>query len=97
MQNANRSAQNQINSLNTLKNELVKIFRGFRVFEYALWQKTKTRKCRISTESFLNKKNPLVTVTISRKLLESYQFAIQVPVWLEIKKSHFQGSIVNSH
>ena len=33
------------------------IFRGFRVFEYAVWQKTKTRKCRKSTESFPNKKN----------------------------------------
>ena len=35
-QNAWKSAGNQINSLNTSKNELVKIFRGFRVFEYAL-------------------------------------------------------------
>ena len=32
------------------------IFRGFRVFEYALWQKTKTGKRRKSTESFLNQK-----------------------------------------
>ena len=42
VQNAQRSAQNQINSLNTLKNELVKMFRGFQVFEHALWQKMKT-------------------------------------------------------
>ena len=27
--------------LNTSKNELIEIFRGFRVFEYALWQKRK--------------------------------------------------------
>ena len=40
--NAQKSAQNKITSLNTSKNELLKIFRGFRVFEYALWQKTKT-------------------------------------------------------
>ena len=40
--------------------ELLEIFRGFRVFEYALWQKTKTRKCRKSTEIFLNKKSPIV-------------------------------------
>ena len=59
VQNALRSVQNQINSLNTLKNELVKIFRGFRVFEYALWQKIKTRKRRKSTESFLNQKRTL--------------------------------------
>ena len=40
-QNAKKSARNQI-SLKTLKNELLKIFRGFRLFEYSLWQKTKT-------------------------------------------------------
>ena len=34
--NAWESARNQVNSLNTSKNELMKIFRGFRVFEYAL-------------------------------------------------------------
>ena len=58
--NAWESGRNQVNSLNTSKNELMKIFRGFRVFEYALWQKTKTRKCRKSTESFLNQKTPSV-------------------------------------
>ena len=31
------------------------IFRGFRVFEYVLWQKTKTRKRRKLTESLLYK------------------------------------------
>ena len=34
-----KGAQNQKNSLSTLTNELMKIFSGFRVFEYALWQK----------------------------------------------------------
>ena len=43
-------------SLNTSKNELLKIFCGFRVFEYAPWQKMKTRKYRKSMESFPNKK-----------------------------------------
>ena len=52
-QNVKKSARNQINSLNTSKNELLKIFRDF---EYALWQKTKTCKCRKSTESLPNKK-----------------------------------------
>ena len=56
-QNAQKSAQNQITSLNISKNELLNIFRGFRVFEYALRQKTKTRKRRKSTESFLNLKD----------------------------------------
>ena len=36
-------------------------------------------------------------VTISRKSLESYKFAIQVPFWFENKKSHFQGSIANGY
>ena len=45
------------NSLNTSKNELIEIFHSFWVFEYALWQKTKTRKCWKSTESILNKKS----------------------------------------
>ena len=40
----------------TSKSSKNKIFRGFRLFEYALWQKTKTRKRRKSTESFLNQK-----------------------------------------
>ena len=43
-QNGKKSAQNQINSLNTSKNVLMKIFRGFRVFEYALRQKANTWK-----------------------------------------------------
>ena len=34
--NAQKNARNQINSLNTLKNDLMKIFRGSRGFEYAL-------------------------------------------------------------
>ena len=46
----------------------MKIFRGFRVFEYALWQKTKTRKCRKSRESPRNKKAPSVN---SLPLLEN--------------------------
>ena len=56
-QNAPQSAQNQINALSTSRIELLKTFHGFRVFEYALWQKTKTWKCRKSTESFLNQKS----------------------------------------
>ena len=41
----------------TSKSSKNKIFRGFRVFEYVLWQKTKTQECRKSTESFLNQKS----------------------------------------
>ena len=36
VQNTQKSAQNQINSLSTRRNELMKTFCGFRVFEYAL-------------------------------------------------------------
>ena len=35
-QNAKKSAGNQAYSLSNSKNELIKIFLGFRVFEYAL-------------------------------------------------------------
>ena len=39
-----------------------KVFCGFRVFEYVLWQQTKSQKCWKSTESFLNqKKQPVLT------------------------------------
>ena len=34
-----------------------KIFCGLPVFEYVLWQNTKTQKCRKPTESFLNQKS----------------------------------------
>ena len=34
----------------------MKVFCSFRVFECVLWQKTKTRKRRKLTESFLNQK-----------------------------------------
>ena len=38
------------------------MFPGFCVFEYALRQKTKSRKCWKSTNSFVNTKAPLVNV-----------------------------------
>ena len=43
-----------------LKNELMEIFRGFWVFIYALWQKTKIWKWRKTIVSFLNKEAPIV-------------------------------------
>ena len=51
------------------------IFRGFQVFEYALWLKMKTRKCQKSTESFLNQKIHISKIAnlVSRKLLKSNQ------------------------
>ena len=65
-----------------LEKLLTNIFHGFRVFEYALWQKTEIWKFWKSTESFLNKKTLLLMVAITRKLLKRYQFIIQVPFWL---------------
>ena len=95
-QNAYESARNQINSLNTSKNELLKIFLGFRVFEYALWQKAKTRKCEKSIVSFLNKKHSLLMITIARKLLKSLQFIFKYHFGFNNKKSHLQASMVGS-
>ena len=48
------------------------IFRGFRVFEYVLWQKTKTRKCRKSKESFLNQKIRIFSILQFTRLLDSF-------------------------
>ena len=42
------------------KKNLIKTFRDFRVFEYASWQKTKTRKRRKSRLGFLNQKTHIV-------------------------------------
>ena len=64
----------------------MKIFRGLGVFEYAVWQKTKTRKYRKSKESFLNKKASTVKVNITRKLLNSYQFVIKYRLSFNKKK-----------
>ena len=74
-----KSAQSQINSVITSKNEVMKIFRGFCVFEYALCEKVKNGKCRKLPESILDKKHQLLTVVITRKLLKSHQFVISVP------------------
>ena len=58
-QNANNGARNQINGVDTSKNEFMEIFRGFHVSEYALWQKTKSQKCRKLTEHLLSKETPI--------------------------------------
>ena len=53
-QNTFKGALNKVNGLITSKNSVIKIVRGFRVFEYALWQETETQKCRKSTKGVLN-------------------------------------------
>ena len=93
--NAWKSAQNQINSLSTSRNELMKIFRGFRVFEYALWQKTKTGNA--GSQSFLNSKHPLPTVAITRKLLKTINFLPKHDSGFNNQKSRFKAIIVNAH
>ena len=45
-QNAQESARNQIIRINTSKNEFLKIFCSFQVYEYALWLKNKNPKMR---------------------------------------------------
>ena len=59
----------------TSKSSKNKIFRGFRVFQCALWQKTKTWKCRKSTESFLIPKSTQYSVNLL-SLLENCQKAV---------------------
>ena len=91
MLNAQKSASNQINSLNTSKNELIEIFRGFWVFEYALWQKTKTRKCWKSTESFPNKKKPTVNGYHYQKTAKKLPFCyLSTILALITRKSSFK-------
>ena len=63
VQNAQKSAQHKINSLNTFKNELVTIFRGFRVFEYALWQKNENPETpEINRKFSKSKKHSVLSV-----------------------------------
>ena len=56
IQNDLKSVPNNIKSVNTFENLQTKIFRDFRLFEYPLYRKRKTGKCRESTESLRNKK-----------------------------------------
>ena len=75
----------------------MKILRGFRVYEYAPWQKLKTRKSWKSTESFLNQKIPIVNCYHYQKT------AKKLPIWyistifgFNNQKSYlFQGSILS--
>ena len=58
----------------------MKIFRGFRVFEKRKTTKTtkneRPKMPEINTQLFNNKNHPLLTVTITRKLLKNHQFGI---------------------
>ena len=76
-QNPLKIALNKINGLNTSKIQLIKIFRGFRVFEYALQQNTKTRKHQKSSKS---QKTP---ISNSYHQLKSYQFGILLTFCLQ--------------
>ena len=70
-----KRALNKISCLITPKNEVIKIFRGFRVFEYALWQETKTRKRRKSTKGVLNQKTLIVNSYHCQETPE------KLPIW----------------
>ena len=63
-QNALKSARNQINSLSTSRNELMKISRGFRVFEYALCMVKNENPEQPEIDRKLSKsiKHPVLTV-----------------------------------
>ena len=90
----------------------MKFFRVFRLFEYSLWQKTKTWKCRKSIASFLNQKTPssdalplLGTAkkisiyclnTILTIITEKVTFKLQQKVLLNDFEQHFQSCILNA-
>ena len=62
-QNACKSAGNHISGFNNSKNELLKLFRGFRVLEYALWQKNKNPEMpEINRKISKSKNHPVLKV-----------------------------------
>ena len=69
-QDAQMSAQNQINSLSTSRNEPMKIFRGFWIFEYALWQKNKNPKMPEINRKLCKLKTPVVNDCNCQKTAE---------------------------
>ena len=80
-----------------MKNELMEIFRGFRLFEYALWQKTKTRTWRKLTELLGNKKTPIVNgFSLLENCYKATNFISKHHFGFHNKKSHFQASMVCS-
>ena len=71
------SAQNQINNLNTSRNKLMKDFPKFPCFRKCSMTKNKSPEMpEINKKLFNNKYNPLLTITVTRKLLMNYQFDI---------------------
>ena len=88
LQNAQMSAQNQINSLNTSKNEPMKIFRDFRVFEYALWQKTKTLEMPQVNRKLSKLKAPIANDCNYQKTAEKPSISYLSTIWaLTIRKA----------
>ena len=82
----------------SLKNELMKIFRVFQLFEYALMVKDENLEMsEINKKLSKQQKKTFLTVTVTRKLLKNYEFVIQIPFWLKSQESHFQGTIVNDN
>ena len=68
----------------SLKNELMKIFRVFQLFEYALMVKDENLEMsEINKKLSKQQKKTFLTVTITRKLLKNYEFVIQIPFWLK--------------
>ena len=74
-QNTFKGALNKVNGLITSKNSVIKIVRGFRVFEYALWQVAKTQKCVKSTKGVLNQK------TLIGSSYHYQETAEKLPIW----------------
>ena len=73
------------------RNKLEGLFR-VTMFQICSMARKKTRKRWKSTRGVLNLKiykHLLLTVTIIRKLLKSYQFRIYVPFWLQEQVKQF--------
>ena len=68
----------------SLKNELMKIFRVFQLFEYALMVKDENLEMsEINKKLSKQQQKTFLTVTVTRKLLKNYEFVIQIPFWLK--------------
>ena len=61
-QNDLQSFVNNMKNVLPIEKQQTKTFRLFRVFEYGLWQKTKTWKHRKSTESFIKQRPPVANI-----------------------------------
>ena len=73
-QNPLKRALNKVDGLNTSKNQLIKIFRGFRVFEYCSMAKNENQEMPEIHRELSKLKTPIANGWHYRKLLKSHEF-----------------------